>query len=430
MSVEKRFVDTKNRTLSKQELDTLRSMANTSEPIGITSPDTLEKIRTLAKSANAKPAKKKRRTLKANESARILGEDMLEQVHAGNFVLRRNPEKFAITKANVQNINPLPDTLTNANPMADPAQRVFEKKDTGTAPSYSAFVSQMAFRIAEKYIRNAKSNCSHLRADFQTEIASSVGLNLAALGNRFPHLTMDLLPRFACNALPSEKLGVRMVGKKEKRFGFTIQKFLVVSAFKACDARLRHMAKNIPSIPEFLDSFDSNVNSDTKPTLRVSDREKLQLINLRCDGLADTLALKLELATNNKQRGAIHAAGKLVERAREVAKASVQSEAVSFTAPLSFVACVDTVSHLPRDNGKIAGKRQTFRMANGHSVSHSTLWKKAERLGALLEVDLVRQKQSKILTASKALLLNAQMRLDMANACHSIEGQSEGGVTA
>lgn len=231
--------------------------------------------------------------------------------------------------------------------------------------NYRAFLATLAQRIAEKYISRAKVSCAHLRSEFVAEIESAIGLALATRVSRFPRLASDLLARFACDALPN-----------------STRRALHFAALKACDARVRHLAKNETHETSYFDAFDET------PETTLCDESKLARINARCDSLLRTLAEKESRATSNRERGALRSARKQVERAREWAIASVQSERFAFAAPLSFHAETTTETHLVREGGRFA-RKLTYERATGKTLTRSALWKRAERLGKTLGLELV-----------------------------------------
>src|SRR5436305_10124205 len=72
-----------------------------------------------------------------------------------------------------ENINPKPTKGGGVNPFYDAAQIAFERKDVGKAMDYRNANETHARGIAEKHIRQAKTECGHLRDEFVTEIQSA-----------------------------------------------------------------------------------------------------------------------------------------------------------------------------------------------------------------------------------------------------------------
>ncbi len=174
------------------------------------------------------------------------------------------------------------------------------------APSFRTKVRALSASVADKYVRRSKVECGHLRAELAVEAESAIGEFLAApLGTvgegkdkrpRFAALLGNFLAAFACDALNG-----------------TTVRALHRHALRACDARLRRMARAVKLVePSFFNVFLAEPLTDEAELASAAALNRV-LINSRFDLL---VARCMERATNGNAKRAAAAHVALLESAR------------------------------------------------------------------------------------------------------------------
>lgn len=200
---------------------------------------------------------------------------------------------------------------STANPLHDTAQRVYEKKtytrgnvirkvtrfksasghvftkevheaawvtqrgaeekprEEFSSASFASAVSELAWNVVGKRMRSEKrkvvASCPH---EYVIEAESAIGLELATRINKFPTLASDLLPRFACGALPD-----------------TTNRALRIAAMRAIDAREYRMSRdNLANASDVAEFLGGNAETDTETLVRAA--------HAKCDALATRIRIK------------------------------------------------------------------------------------------------------------------------------------------
>lgn len=209
---------------------------------------------------------------------------------------------FEVTERNAENIT-LRASKGGKNPLCDAAQRTFERKDIGRAPTYANAVRALSSRIADKHVRQSKMRVEHLRAEFVTEAESAIGEAIAYRIHRFPTLAADLLPRFAIGCLSSAT--TRALHRVARR---------------ACDARSARMAGKSRLVePSFFNLFADGEADGTSRELTAI------WVNARCDELLSLVKARGSHSGNAMRAASAHA--RLIEDARAFFLASIEGEA-------------------------------------------------------------------------------------------------------
>jgi hypothetical protein len=265
--------------------------------------------------------------------------------------------RFTLTESNADGIQPIAGTRAGPNPLHDAAQRTFERKDTGRAPSYRETVRAFASSVSEKHIRQAKMQCAHLRNEFVCEVESAVGEFIGARMHRFPKLAADLLARFACGALPA-----------------STSRALHRAARRACDARMRRMSGTTALVsPSFFAVFASEPDQ--------SAELNAVLVNARVDALLATVRERASKSGNAARAARTHA--QLLEAAREYFIASIAGTATELpssgivreSAPVGFNVCQTF-----RGKRLIASRREVVRETRGERLGSRALYHRMRRL--------------------------------------------------
>lgn len=280
-----------------------------------------------------------------------------------SLVTYHNPVPYKVTEANVENINPKRvKGIYGKNPNYDAVQRTFERKDTGTAPSYRDAVLTFAGRVADVHVRQARMRCDHLRHEFVDEIMSAVGDFVAVRMSRFPRLARDLLARFACAALPRSTL------KEMHRV-----------ARRACDARMSRMAgKSMLVEPTFFNMF-------TDESAERSSELDMVFVNSRIDYL---LGLVRERgAINGNSRRAAEAHTGFLGLVRSYFAASISGHPVKLPSAGLVPVQVPVAFNITRYS--VGGKQvrcsgEIVTEQRGLSLAHNALYKRVARLASFV----------------------------------------------
>jgi hypothetical protein len=222
------------------------------------------------------------------------------------LILSKAQKPFEITEENSVNINHLSiNGLYEKNPLHDVAQRTFDRKDVGTAPTYQNAVERLANHIARRHVRQARMRCDHLLHELEVEAESAIGEFFAIRIHRFPTLAQDLLSRFVLGALPSSTL-----------------RALHRTARRACDARMSRMAgKNQLVDPSFFNLF-----TDDSADERSTELDAI-FVNSRIDYLLGLVRLNGSRSGNANRSAQAHV--KFLESARAYFLASIAGEPVT-----------------------------------------------------------------------------------------------------
>lgn len=281
-------------------------------------------------------------------------------------LIARNPIPYALTDENADSIT-IRASKGGANPLHDAAQRSFERKDTGTAPTYANAVHSLATRITDRHVRQARMRCDHLHDELVTESKSAIGEFLAIRVSRFPILASDLIARFACNALPATT--VRALHKCARR---------------ACDARMARMGGKSKLVdPSFFNLFcdESAERSSELDTV---------FVNARIDYLLGLVRVKGSLNRNANRAAQAHA--KLLEQARSYLLASIAGNAVSLPSaglvpinvPVGFNVSETFTGTKPLPNKRIATSSYAVNESRGTHLAPTALYKRIARLASFV----------------------------------------------
>lgn len=312
------------------------------------------------------------------------------------LVAFRNPTPFAVTEANAENIT-VRKSKGGLRPLTDSAN----PKDKGTAASYRAAAHALACRIADKHVRQAKTECAHLRAEFVAEVESAVGEFFAIRLSRFPKLAGDLLARFGADYLPSAT--VRALHRCTRQ---------------ACDTRMRRMGGKSKLVePSFFNVFTAEPEQ--------SAELNAVFVNARIDYLLGLVRAK---SGRHGCGRAAQAHAKLLEEARAYFLASIAGDAcelpsaglvpdvseVGFNVatlraadkngrpcgPLvhtdSFAGTESYVVTEPTRTRKTRGETRGGSVASGGRLANSALYKRLLRLSAFTGAQDVRESLARV----------------------------------